>query len=208
MNMMLWDGQGYNVSCSTRLPTPIVHPSTDDWRQFSTLLVCNSVRNFETIQIRSCGHVWVLPLENIIFPFLGTVPYKIYLEYVCMLTGVWEPVRVRCPQNSWTQKLLSVLSIYNNFRFILISKLVTETINVDCYFLREKAHWVHDSKLEKSIVSNSSSHKFVSLREFIALSLRLVPRPWCCSSLKSRDLVAILDSRTLFRTRDGDHCLV
>ena len=58
------------------------------------------------------------------------------------------------------------------------------------------------------MAGNFSSHKFVTLREFVASSLGLVPRSWCCSSLKSRDLVAILDDRTQIRTLDEDHCLV
>jgi hypothetical protein len=46
------------------------------------------------------------------------------------------------------------------------------------------------------VVSHSSSCKFVTLREFEALSLALVPRPCHCLLLKSRDLVTILDGPT------------
>ena len=62
------------------------------------------------------------------------------------LSGRGVPQPVQAVRPNWAPKfmgaknLLSVLSIYNNFRFILISKLITETINVACYFLRKKAH--------------------------------------------------------------------
>jgi hypothetical protein len=51
------------------------------------------------------------------------------------------------PQNSWTPKLLSVLSMYDNFRLVLISISVTDSINMACHFGRKAPH------IESMIVS-------------------------------------------------------